>query len=815
MCHQILSIMNMNFIKLSFALFFSFLSIALVAQPRGGKRPGGRGGEHPGVEVKGKVIESSSNQPIEFATIMISRAKDGEAITGATTDENGNFSVRAKARKFHATISFIGYISQEIKEISVVRGVADLGTIILKEDKETLDEVVVRAEKSTTEFKLDKRVFNVGKDLSTTGASALEVLNNVPSVNVNIEGEISLRGSAGVQILINGKPSVIASEQGNALGTITADMIKQVEVITNPSAKYDAEGTSGIINIVIKKEERKGINGSITLNTGVPHNHSLGLSVNRRTEKFNLFSQFGVGYRELPRDNENINRDFKRETEVISSGTEYRNEVFYRAVLGTDYHINKYNVLTLSGNIAYEIEDQPSRTDFTFLDDSGNKISEWYREEVTEATNPKYQYEFQYKRDFKDNKDHDLIFSVLGNLFAKDQKSEFFTTTTFGDKISNNQRVNTDFGEQKTTVKLDYTRPFAKRYTFETGAQYVVNDVGNDFEVFNEEGGEWVNDEGLTNNFEYAQNVLGVYGTGSYEGDAWGVKLGMRVENTDLSTRLVNTGQPNEQNFTDYFPTFHSSYKLTDNFSFQAGYSRRIYRPRLWHLNPFFTIRNNFNIRAGNPELLPEYTDSYEVGAIYIIGKTSLNFSVYQRNTTDIHERIATFEDNVNITRPFNIGTKESTGLEVNGKFVLSKKVSFMGDFNFNYFDRKGEWESTSFDFSADQWSSKLTGKFKLPAKIDFEVTGRYQSEERTVQGIVSDQISADLGLRKKIMKGRGIFNLSVRDIFASRIRESELSGLDFYTYSRGLRGRFVTLGFSYGFGKGEAMEFSGRGRRH
>ena len=153
---------------------------------------------------------------------------------------------------------------------------------------------------------MDKRVFNVGKDLSSTGASALEVLNNVPSVNVNIEGEISLRGSSGVQILINGKPSVLASEQGNALGTITADMIEQIEVITNPSAKYDAEGTSGIINIIIKKEERKGINGSATINIGIPHNHSFGLSLNRRTEKFNLFTQLGVGYRELPNDRENI-----------------------------------------------------------------------------------------------------------------------------------------------------------------------------------------------------------------------------------------------------------------------------------------------------------------------------------------------------------------------------------------------------------------------------------------------------------------------------------------------------------------------------
>ncbi len=802
--------MNSRYSKLTLVLVFLLGTIVSFSQPPRGKRPGGR----PGIEIKGKVVESLGNQPIEFATVMIADPKSGEALTGATTDVEGVFSVRAKARKFHVTISFIGFVSEEIKEVEINRGVADLGTIVLKEDKETLDEVVVRAEKSTTEFKLDKRVFNVGKDLSSTGASALEVLNNVPSVNVNIEGEISLRGSTGVQILINGKPSVIASEQGNALGTITAEMIEKVEVITNPSAKYEAEGTSGIINIIIKKEERKGINGSVTLNTGTPHNHSIGLSLNRRTEKFNLFSQAGVGYRELPRENTIINRDLVTGEEVNSFGNEFRNEVYYRFVLGTDYHINKNNVLTLSGNFAYEIEDQPSRFDFSFLDDSGATLGEWTREEETEATNPKYQFEFQYKRDFEDHKEHDLIFSVLGNLFSKDQSSEFTNRVVSGNKIFQNQRTNTKFSEQKTTIKLDYTRPFSNKYTLETGAQYVINDVGNDFAVFDFSGRVWVNDPGLTNNFEYSQNVLGVYSTGSYEDNLWGVKLGLRIENTDLSTLLTNTNESNNQNFTDYFPTLHTSYKLTESFSLQGGYSRRIYRPRLWDLNPFFNIRNNFSIRAGNPDLLPEYSDSYEIGSIYIVGRTSFNFSVYRRNTTDVRERINLFENNVNTTKPFNIGTRESTGAEVNGKITVSKKITLNGDFNYFYFKREGSFEGTSFEFNADQWSSKLTSKFKLPAQIDFEVTGRYESREQTIQGIISDQLSLDLGLRKKIMKGRGIFNFSIRDLFASRIRESEVNQLEFYSYSRGLRGRFVTLGFSYGFGKGEAMEFSGRGRR-
>lgn len=766
------------------------------------------------IRVSGSVLETGSQNPVEFATVMIADSKTEQPITGATTDMDGKFSVEINNPDFYVEVSFIGFAKRTIKDITVENGQVDLGDILLSNDSQMLDEVTVRAEKSQTEFKLDKRVFNVGKDLSTTGASALEVLNNVPSVNVNIEGEVSLRGSQGVQILINGKPSVMTSEGGNALGTITADMIEQIEVITNPSAKYDAEGTSGIINIVIKKDERKGMNGSVSLNTGTPHNHSFGLSLNRRTEKFNLFTQLGAGYRKMPNDVENINLDRTDNTQIISSGTEYRNETFYNVILGTDYHINDRNVLTLSGFFAYEVEDQPSTTNFSALDASENTISEWTRNEETKATNPKWQYELQYKREFKDNKDHTLLFSALGNFFGKDQSSDFFDSTVSGFDSDATQRTRTDFQEAENTFKLDYTKPFSKKVSLETGAQYVINDVSNDYEVNNLVDGEWINDPRQTNIFDYNQKVLGVYGTGAYEGDKWGLKLGLRLENTDLRTFLRNTSETNDQNYTNFFPSIHSSYKLTDNFSVQAGYSRRIFRPRLWDLNPFFNIRNNFSIRTGNPDLQPEFTDSYEVASIYILGKTSMSFTVYQRYTTDVVERISTFENNVNTTKPINVGTNRATGVEFNAKYTPNNWLSFTGDVNYNYFNRMGELEATSFDFNADQWSSKLTTKLKLPAGIDFEVTGQYQSAEQTVQSVISDNLFADLGLRKKVLGGKGVINVSVRDVFASRIRESVTDQEDFYLYSYRWRGRFVTLGFSYGFGKGEAMEFSGA-RRH
>jgi hypothetical protein len=375
--------------------------------------------------ITGQVIDESSSRPVEFATIVIYNRVDDKMLTGVTTDLDGKFEASVEEKDVKLEISFIGYQNRLIEQVEFVDGTAQLGKLTLSQDAQTLEEVVVRAEKSTTEFRLDKRVFNVGQDLSTSGASAFEVLNNVPSVNVNIEGEVTLRGAGGVQILINGKPSVLTNEQGNALGTITAEMIEKVEVITNPSAKYEAEGTSGIINIVLKKEEKRGINGSISLNTGIPDNHSVGISLNRRTEKLNLFTQLGAGYRSFPRDRRNINRNNATNTEILAEGEEFRNEGFYNLILGADYYINENNIITLSGSAALELEDQPSATFFEVFE-NGNLVQSWDRTEVTEATNPKYQYELQYKRNFTDDEDHQLLFSAIGNFFGKDQSSEFF-----------------------------------------------------------------------------------------------------------------------------------------------------------------------------------------------------------------------------------------------------------------------------------------------------------------------------------------------------------------------------------------------------
>lgn len=765
------------------------------------------------VEVSGKVLDKETLSPIPFASIALLSNTNNAIFAGMTTDESGSFLLKTDSVDFSIEISFMGYEKLKIEGVDSKSGKVQFGDLLLNQNAQNLEAVEVIAEKSVVEFKLDKRVFNVGSDISSTGMGALDVLNNVPSVNVDIEGNISLRGNTGVQVLIDGKPSVLADDGAKALGTISADMIDRIEVITNPSAKYEAEGTSGIINIVLKKEEKKGLNGSGSVNVGYPFNNSVGLSINRRTENFNLFSQLGAGFRSIPQYRESVNYNRTDGTTIISEGIEYRNERFYNITLGTDYHLNERNVITLSGRYAFEDEKQPSEIDYKFYDAQKNLVEQYKRTETTTAGNPKYQYDLQYHKEFKNNKEHTLEFSTLGKFFGKEQSSEFINTSVLGNNSDPNQQTETNFYQRDYIFKIDYSNPITEVFSIETGGLYEMNDVGNEYAVYNWNDVNWILDPNLANLFEYNQKVLGLYGTGAFEGKKWGIKMGARVENTNLNTLLTNTNEKNSQDYTNFFPSMHASYKLTKMISFQTGYSRRIYRPRLWDLNPFFNIRNSYNIRRGNPNLLPEYANSFEVTGIFILKNISLNSSLYHLYTTDVIERVAYFENNAKITTPENIGTRQKTGIELNGKYSPAKWISFNGDANYGYFVRQGEFENQNFDFEGDQWSTQLTSKFKLPYKIDLELTGDYQSRYKTVQGKISGFVVMDAGLRKKLWDGKGVVNFSVRDIFVSRITESYIDQPGYYLYENSTRGRFFVLGFSYSFGKGEAMTYNG-GRR-
>jgi outer membrane receptor protein involved in Fe transport len=757
--------------------------------------------------IIGKVLEKNSKTPIEFVNIIAKKVQDGSALAGTTTKVNGGFVLTYTGEADRIEVSFIGFETRSIN-ISNEKNKIDLGTIYLSEASNELAAIELQGERSKTEFKLDKRVFHVGKDIGSTGASALEVLNNVPSVTVNVEGQISLRGSQGVQILINGKPSVLASEEGSALGSITSDMIEKIEVVTNPSAKHEASGTSGIINVVLKKNEKKGLNGSVTLNTGIPNNHSIGLSLNHRSEKVNLFSQLGYGHRTFPRETTISNKS--DQSSLNTDGESDKNETFFNAILGMDYHINSSTVVTLSGHYAFE--DELENALYRYTQKTNLETNIWERKEKTTATNPKWQYELQFKKDFE-KKDHNLTFSALGSSFSKEKSSTFNNQRNAGSILLSDQKISTDFGENEYTFTIDYTLPIKETMKLEVGSHYRLNFVSNDYSVQQLINNQWQIDTNFSNIFDFNQKVLGAYTTFSYEKNKWGVKGGLRLENTDVDAELINTKEKNKQIYTNLFPSFHTSYKVSDALSFQAGYSRRIYRPSLWSLNPFTSFRNDFAVRTGNPNLKPEFSNSYEVTSIIHHNDGSLNVGVFQRNTDQVIDNIVEVNGNRTISKPENIGTRLTRGAEINWKYTPKEWLSINTDFNWSWFNRKGQLNNTEIDFSAQQWSTRITGQISLPKQFKVEITGNYRSKYKSIQGEVGDNIFMNLGIRKKLLKGRLNTNLSIRDVFASRISQVNINQGSFTQFSESQRGRFIVLGVSYGFGKGDAMEFSGHKR--
>lgn len=789
-------------------LAFFFFTINIFAQPMQMTEKKGK----KSITVKGKIIDKKSKLPLEYATISLLEKTNNSFLNGSITNKQGEFELETKENNFYLKINFLGYKELVIKDFKIKNNEVDFKNIIIQANQETLDDVVISAEKSQTVFKLDKRVFNVGSDLSTAGGSALDVLNNVPSVDVNLEGSVSLRGNSNVQILINGKPSVLTSGNSNTLGTITADMIERIEVITNPSAKYDAEGTSGILNIVLKKSEKKGLNGSVSINTGVPNNHSIGISINRRTEKLNLFSQLGIGKRTFDKNFEGktINKKSANQSILDSKSSGEKNEQFYNILLGTDYHINSLNVITLSGHYGYEIEDETSKTDYSLSSSANEMIYKSQRNEITEATNPKWEYDLQYKKSFTENKDRSLIMSAKGSFFGKDKTSDFVNSGEVGNTNNLKQNAKTDFSEAEYTFQLDYTHPFSEGNVFETGTKYKIEKLTNDYQVNDLVNNIWKSNVNYTNVFEFDQKILGTYFTYSYELEKFGIKAGLRVENTQLETILKNENKKNIRNYIDYFPSVHTSYKFTKKFSLQLGYSRRIYRPHMWDLNPFNSLRDNMNMFTGNPYLKPEYTNSFELTGIQNFEMASFNIAAFHRRTNNVINETVTVEENASITSPKNIGESFNTGVEVNGKTEPFRWLAFLGDFNWTHYRRTGNYESQDFDFENTKWSARFTSKFKLPAHIDVEFKVRYRSKYKELEQDMAENFSANFGIRKKLLKGRAIINLSVRDAFNTNRHKFSSSTSSYYFSENHWHGRHITLGFSFGFGKGEAMEFSG-----
>ncbi|GLR18443.1 outer membrane beta-barrel family protein [Portibacter lacus] len=736
--------------------------------------------------ISGKIIDGDSGVPLEFSTLSLFETETSTLVGGAITDQEGKYTIETKPGNYYLEIEFISYAPGKITDIVVTKDNKniELPDFNLSIDAEKLDEVVIVEERSQVSLSLDKKVFNVGKDLTNKGGTAEDVLDNVPSVSVDLDGGVELRGSGGVRILIDGKPSMMVGDGNtNGLRNIPSNMIESVEVITNPSSRYEAEGMAGIINIVLKKDRKRGFNGSIDVSGGYPLMGSTAFNLNYRREKINLFSSIGAGYRTGPGSGFTYQEQkyFDGTSEIFSSTRDMnRNGVNGNISLGMDYFINDNNILTSSFSFRRSLEENRNSV---FYEDFLNSreqlvgLSERYDDELENEYDT--EYALTYDKKLK-GKDHSLIadlrFQDNTEIESSDFSQEFFDANrvpTGEDNLI--QRSANSETERRINLKLDYKRPLPNDGVFETGIQSSYRLISNKYLVEEEFDNEWIRLANLSNDFNYNEFINGVYGIYGKEYLRWSYQVGVRAEYSLIETELLDSDEgANSRDYINLFPSAFVSYKINDENSFQVSYSRRIRRPRFRDLNPFFTFSDPRNQYSGNPNLNPEFTDSYEIGYVNYFEKGSLTSSFYYRHSTDVMDWVQTVtSDGVTIRRPENLNTQDDLGFEFTGNYKFVKWYDLSG--SLNIFRSITDGANVQEDFTADaySWFTRLNNKIKMSKTFEAQVRVDHRGARKTTQGSRKGITSIDIGLGKEFPKQNISLSVNVRDLLNSRKYQS------------------------------------------
>ncbi len=758
--------------------------------------------------ITGKVTDASTGKPLDYATIGLFALADSTPVTGAITDETGAFSLDAEPGQYFAKVEFLAYEALILKKIEVGKTPLELGTLALKPSTTQLDEVVVQAEKSTMQLSLDKRVFNVGKDLANAGGNAAELLSNIPSVQVDVEGNVSLRGSGNVRILIDGKPSGLVSVNGAAgLQQLQGSLVERVEIITNPSARYEAEGVGGIVNIILKKERRNGINGSFDIIAGQPDNYGLALNLNYRKEKLNFFINSGVSYRTSPGDGSVYQRSFAGDSTFIYRQTNTRDQemIAQNITGGLDYYFNAKNILTAAYTLrrtdGKRIMDLQYRD---FLFDENNLTSISTRRQDETETEPNSEYTLTYRRQFK--REGAELTAEARLLDYWEESDQDYTEKYYlsdgspsgvVDKLQNSYNYET---ERQYLFQLDYVQPFAKESKVEGGLRSSFRDMDNDYIVTQFNNGVWETLPGFDNRFLYDEDIHAAYGIFGHKTGKFSYQLGLRAELTAITTRLVETNEVNERDYINLFPSAHFTYELPKNNAVQISYSRRIRRPRYNDLSPFVTYSDERNYWSGNPDLEPEFTDAYELGHIKYFEDGSLTSSLYYRHTTDKIERIRRVDELGNAaTRPENLSTEDAFGLEFTTAYNLAKWWKIDANLNFFRAITDGKNLGESFESDTYTWFGRLTSRFTFWKNMDLQLRGNYEARMQTPQGYRKPIYFMDMAISKDLLGNNATLTLNVSDVFNSRRFRFIAEGDTFYTENDGQwRRRQINLTFSY-----------------
>ncbi len=742
------------------------------------------------ITLTGKVVDKATNEPLPYATITLQHTQRERLLTGGITNEEGEFEIEAIPGVYNIKVEYISYKPIVISSRRLTSS-ADLGTFSLEIDVAALDEVEVIAEKSTVEIRLDKKVFNVGKDITSLGGSATDVLDNVPSVSVDVEGNISLRGNDNVRILINGRPSALVGLNGtDALRQLPAEAIEKVEVITSPSARYDAEGTAGILNIILRNNKLSGINGSINTNFGYPNRAGANLNLNFRTEKVNFFTNTGYSYREGPgnsfNDTEYLNGDAPS-TFTIEDREFDRIRKGLNTSFGVEYFINKSSSLIAS--VLYRSGDnENTATNNIFNYDNNRTLTSQTRRIDPEVEEDKtLQFSVNYIKNFKN--DAKLTIDFQHEDSSEEERSFITNSSIFPtEEIIAQETVTTIDDERRILLQSDYVLPIGENAQFEAGYRGNFVDLTTDYEVTiaNDEGVFEI-DTNLSNVLNYREYVNAFYTQYGNKIGKFSYLLGLRMEHSNITINQITSGDFARKNYTNLFPTVNLTYEFSDTESISLGYNRRIRRPRSRFINPFPSRSSISNIFQGNPDIDPSYSNGIDLGYLKRWKKFTLNGSVYyQKETqsftfiTDETNETAVISENplveVPVLRrfPINLSKNNRYGFEFTLSYNPSRKLRLNGNFNLFHNQVRGTYEDISFDADNTSWFARFNSVYVLPGKINWQTRLFYRGPFENAQSKSKGILSTDLGFSKDLFSEKATIAFNISDLFNSRKRRTD-----------------------------------------
>jgi outer membrane receptor protein involved in Fe transport len=771
-----------------FLLLLICLPACVLAQP-------GKSG------ITGRVTDPAG-VVVPYASILVYSAADSVLADGGSTDTLGRFSIPVPKGSYYVKFRFLSYNERIVSGVTVTDKQLDLGDVILEPKTDYLDAIDVVVDKPVMELKLDKRIFNIEQDISTSGLNGAEILDNIPSISVDADGNVSLRGSQNVRILINGKPSTLAGGSNtDVLRTINGSMIESVEVITNPSARYDAEGEVGIINIILKKEMEKGVNGSFNARVGWPLGYGAGFNLNIRRERTNFFVGYGYGYQSSPGNGKNEQRYNSPDTTYsYFQYSEHERAGFSHNINGgVDLSLSPKASLSLFTVLRFSEGDNFSHITYEDYDLNNELTQTVRRNEEEDDYGINQEYGASFRKTFE-QKDRLFTLDIKKNYAIDNELSMLTETSTDANDPSIFQRTGNDETEDSWLFQTDYIHPFLADGRFETGAKVSLREMTNDYLLEDSLNGTWSANNIFNNFMHYSEYIYAGYVIAGNKTKKFSYQGGLRAEYSDVTTDLVETGEVNRRTYLRWFPSFHFSYELKKQNFLQLSYSRRISRPRNWWLTPFYTFKDSRNYESGNPNINPEFAGSYELGHLKYWKKGSILTSLYYRHTVDVMERIL-LTDSTGITWriPVNIGDRNAFGVEVSGSYEVLKWLNLNGSFNFYRAISKGEYAGVLYEADTYAWTSKFTAKASPTKKLAFQTSFTYESGLVNYQGSQRAQYFWDASVSWDMLRGNGTLSFNGRDILNSRIRRSIVESEYFYANSEfRWRSRQLTLNFVY-----------------